>query len=163
MEHDCRPEQLWFAIHLCLKCFFFIYVRENEAKNKNHSFLDLQSAGKDRYVHASLDVSVYFCSTSKQKSEQGGHFSSTKVTFPNAGKRFPGPARALFTEAKGRVRRRCICAGLIITHGTHTHTLPQPSQENLEKREAASSHFDPFRIFLGKDWSICIIYPWGAL
>lgn len=32
---------------------------------------------------------VYLHSTSKQKSEQGGHFSMTKVTFPNAGKLLP--------------------------------------------------------------------------
>lgn len=49
-----------------------------------------QSAGNDRYVHTSLDISVYLHSTSKQKSKQGGHFSLTKVTFPNAGKLLPG-------------------------------------------------------------------------
>lgn len=49
-----------------------------------------QSGGKGRYVHTSLDISVYLHSTSKQKSEQGGHFSLTKVTFPNAGKLLPG-------------------------------------------------------------------------
>lgn len=49
-----------------------------------------ECTGRDRYVHTSPDISVYLHSTSKQKSEQGGHFSPTKVTFPNAGKLLPG-------------------------------------------------------------------------
>lgn len=51
------------------------------------------TSGSDRYVHTSLDMCVYLHSTSKQKSEQGGHFSLTKVTFPNAGKLLPGQLR----------------------------------------------------------------------
>lgn len=50
----------------------------------------LQSTGTDRYVHTSPHICVYLHSTSKQKSEQGDHFSMTKVTFPNAGKLLPG-------------------------------------------------------------------------
>lgn len=50
----------------------------------------LQSTGTDWYVHTSPHICVYLHSTSKQKSEQGGHFSMTKVTFPNAGKLLPG-------------------------------------------------------------------------
>lgn len=50
----------------------------------------LQPAGTDRYVHTSPHICVYLHSTSKQKSEQGGHFNTTKVTFPNAGKLLPG-------------------------------------------------------------------------
>lgn len=54
-----------------------------------------RSAGTRRYALASPRMCVYLHSTSKQKSERGGHFSTTKVTFPNAGKRLPGPARAV--------------------------------------------------------------------
>lgn len=36
------------------------------------------TGGGGRYVHTSLDISVYLYSTSKQKSEQGGHFSPDK-------------------------------------------------------------------------------------
>lgn len=49
-----------------------------------------QRRGKGQCVHTSLDIAVYLHSTSKQKSEQGGHFGLTKVTFPNAGKLLPG-------------------------------------------------------------------------
>lgn len=50
----------------------------------------VQPAGTRRYALASPHICVYLHSTSKQKSERGGHFSMTKVTFPNAGKLLPG-------------------------------------------------------------------------